>query len=202
MQQLTQIPWSNISQVTCSCTFIVMLLYLSEAQARSRVRGAFVLTDCTTNTSATPSPISTPPPHNGAVHTIGIIVRNAMASETEAELISLFHNAWDGTLLRTALIEMEQSQAEMPNQSDNACVSGIVNQTVTQHHSKVICMIDMHFYWIQDKIKQDQFLVCWRWGADNLLNYFTKHHSPDHRRLMRSRYLLPLHDKENRAKHN
>jgi hypothetical protein len=40
---------------------------------------------------------------------------------------------------------------------------------------------------------QHQFVVHWRKGADNLADYFTKHHSRAHHRLMRSRSLLDLH---------
>jgi hypothetical protein len=42
-------------------------------------------------------------------------------------------------------------------------------------------------------LAQGQFVVHWRQGSDNLANYFTKHHSPTHHRLMRGRYLLKLH---------
>jgi hypothetical protein len=51
----------------------------------------------------------------------------------------------------------------------------------------------MRFYWIKDRVAQGHFVVHWRRGADNLADYFTKHHSPAHHRLMRSRYLLSLH---------
>jgi cytochrome b involved in lipid metabolism len=51
----------------------------------------------------------------------------------------------------------------------------------------------MRFYWIRDRIKQGQFIIHWRAGKDNLADYFTKHHSPAHHKLMRSRYLLELH---------
>jgi hypothetical protein len=51
----------------------------------------------------------------------------------------------------------------------------------------------MRFYWVRDRVAQRHFVVHWRRGADNLADYFTKHHSPSHHRLMRSRYLLDLH---------
>jgi hypothetical protein len=44
-----------------------------------------------------------------------------------------------------------------------------------------------------NRIKQGQFLVYWALGTDNLADYFTKHHSPAHHKLFRSRYLLELH---------
>jgi hypothetical protein len=54
--------------------------YLYEAKARSRVGGTFFLSDRPKDASATPSPTTTPPHHNVAVHTIISIMRNVMAS--------------------------------------------------------------------------------------------------------------------------
>jgi hypothetical protein len=53
--------------------------------------------------------------------------------------------------------------------------------------------MDMRFYWIKDRVAQDQYVVHWRKGSDNLADYFTKHHSLSHHRLMRLRYLADLH---------
>jgi hypothetical protein len=36
-------------------------------------------------------------------------------------------------------------------------------------------------------------IIHWRAGKDNLADYFTKHHSPAHHKLMRLRYLLEFH---------
>ena len=113
-----------------------------------------------------------------------------MASATEAEMGGLFYNAKDGAMLRTVLEEMGHPQGATPIQTDNTCAAGIVNATVKQRRSKAI---DMRFYWVRDRVNQGQFLVHGRRGADNLADYFTKHHSPAHHRLMRSRYLLDLH---------
>jgi hypothetical protein len=85
---------------------------------------------------------------------------------------------------------MGHPQAATPIQTDNACAAGIANETVKQRRSKAI---DMRFYWIRDRIKQGQFIIHWRAGKDNLAYYFTKHHSPAHHKLIRSRYLLELH---------
>jgi hypothetical protein len=117
--------------------------YLSEAKARSRVGGTFFLSDRPKNASTTPSPTATPPQYNDAIHIIRSIMRNVMASATEAELAALFHNARDGIPLRTALIKMGHPQAQIPIQTDNACAAGIANETVKQCQSKAI---DMRFY--------------------------------------------------------
>jgi predicted transposase YdaD len=85
---------------------------------------------------------------------------------------------------------MGHPQAATPIQTDNACAAGIAHETVKQRRSKAI---DMCFYWIRDRIKQCQFIIHWRAGKYNLVDYFIKHHSPAHHKLMRSRYLLELH---------
>jgi hypothetical protein len=113
-----------------------------------------------------------------------------VSSAAEAELGALFHNGKEAAWLRTTLTDMGHPQPPTPIQTDNACAAGIANDTVKQRRSKAV---DMRFYWIRDRVAQKQFVVHWRKGADNLADYFTKHHSPAHHRLMRSRYLLALH---------
>ena len=157
--------------------------YLSEPLSRSRVGGHFFLS--TASPDATKPPIHLPP-NNGAIHTVCNVLRNVMASATEAEFAGLFHNARDGIVLRTALEEMGYPQPATPIQTDNACATGIANGTMRQRKSKAM---DMRFYWVQDRIHQGQFLVFWRKGSDNRGDYFTKHHSPAHHRLMRPKYL-------------
>lgn len=161
--------------------------YLSEPKARSRSGGYFFLSD---NTMPTENPNAPPPPVNGSIHTPSTIMKVVVASATEAEFGALFFNAKDAAWLRTTLIEMGHPQPATPIQTDNLCAAGIVNDTVKQRRSKAI---DMRFYWIKDRVAQGQFIVHWRKGSDNLADYFTKHHSAAHHRLMRSRYLLSLH---------
>jgi hypothetical protein len=161
--------------------------YLSETKARSRSGGIFFLSS---KPIKDPKPNSEPPIFNGAIHVHCSIMKSVLSSATEAELGALFYNAKDAIELRTTLEAMGHPQLATPIQTDNECASGIVNDTVKQRRSKAI---DMRFYWIKDRVKQGQFNVHWRKGVDNLADYFTKHHSPSHHRLMRSRYLLDLH---------
>ena len=127
---------------------------------------------------------------NGAVTVLSTILKAVMSSATEAEMGGLFLAAKEATVIRNTLADMGHPQPASPIQTDNACAAGIVNNTVKQRRSKAM---DMRFYWVRDRVKQGQFHVHWRKGADNLADYFTKHHSPAHHRLMRSRYLLDLH---------
>jgi hypothetical protein len=77
--------------------------YLSEAKAQSCAGGTFFLSSRPPDPSATTDPNATPQPHNGAIHTISSIMRNVLASATEAELGAVFHNARDCIPLRIAL---------------------------------------------------------------------------------------------------
>ena len=47
----------------------------------------------------------------------------------------------------------------------------------------------MRFYWLRDHVAQGQFQVYWAPGKTNLADYFTKHHSPAHHKLLRPIYL-------------
>jgi hypothetical protein len=81
---------------------------------------------------------------------------------------------------------MGHPQPPTPIQVDNSTAAGIANQTVKQRRSK---SNDMKFYWIQDRILQDQFRVFWNKGLLNLADYFTKHHPIKHHQDMRKVYL-------------
>jgi hypothetical protein len=111
-----------------------------------------------------------------------------LSSATKAELLgALFYNAKkDACMLRTTLSEMGHPQPATPIQTNNAVAAGIADDTVKQCQSKAI---NMRFYWIKDRMKNGEFLIDWRKGLDNAVNYFTKHHSPLHHRLMHSHYL-------------
>lgn len=160
--------------------------YLSEANARSRSGGYFFLSSHPQNPTTAPAPDSPPPPMNGPIHVPSSIMRVVVSSATEAEMGALFYNAKDAAWLRTTLEDLGHPQPPTPIQTDNACAAGIINDTVKQRRSKAI---DMRFYWVRDRVRQNQFLVHWRRGTDNLADYFTKHHSPSHHRLLRSQYL-------------
>jgi hypothetical protein len=58
--------------------------YLSEAESRSRAGGDFFLSSKPSNPTKSHDPISTPISHNGAIHIVGSIMRNILASVTEA----------------------------------------------------------------------------------------------------------------------
>jgi hypothetical protein len=69
---------------------------------------------------------------------------------------------------------------------DNTTTVGIINDTIRQRRSKAM---DMRFYWIKDRQQQGQFRLYWASGSTNRGDYFTKHHSPAHHRIMRPHYM-------------
>jgi hypothetical protein len=127
---------------------------------------------------------------NGAIHIHCSIISAVLSSATEAKLGALFDNCKDASPFRITLDELGHPQSATRANTDNSCAAGIANDNVKQRRSKAI---DMRFYWVKDRVRQGQFLIYWARGKDNLADYFTKHHSPAHHRLMRSRYLLDLH---------
>jgi hypothetical protein len=158
--------------------------YLSVHGGRSRLGGYFYLSQQppVSGYKAT----SKPPPFNGPVLVHSTIMPQVLSSADEAEFGALFYNAKDGETLRTTLNALGHLQPATPIQTDNACAAGIVNNTVRQRRSRAM---DMHFYWIKDRVQQGHFTVYWKSGADNQVDYFTKHHSPSHHRVSRPIFL-------------
>jgi hypothetical protein len=49
--------------------------------------------------------------------------------------------------------------------------------------------MDIHFYWVRDRAAQNQFDIGWGPSAQNIGDYFTKHHSPAHHKGIRKMYI-------------
>ena len=81
---------------------------------------------------------------------------------------------------------MGHYQPPTPMQVDNSINKGFASQTIKQKRSKAI---DMRFYWVQDCVRQKQFLIYWHPGSTNLGDCHTKQHLPAHHHLMRTNYL-------------
>jgi hypothetical protein len=167
-------------------------LYLTEPKARSRAGGLHYLTNHTPNPDQPLSPHDPLPPINSTIHIHCSIMKNILSSATEAELSMLsFDNLKDGTPLCLTLAELGHQQQATRVNTNNACsAASIANDTVKQCCSKAI---NVHFYWVHDRVCQGHFLIYWAKGKDNLADYFTRHHSLAHHHLMHSHYLLSLH---------
>ena len=118
---------------------------------------------------------------NGPMLILAKVIKNVMASATEAELAALFMNAQEAVAIRNCLRAMGFTQPATPLKTDNNTANGIINNTMKQKRSKTI---DVRFYWLRDRAEQGQFCIYWDAGKNNLADYFTKHHPPMHHRRM------------------
>jgi hypothetical protein len=115
--------------------------------------------------------------------------QTVVSSVAEAEFGAIFVNAEEGTVTRTTLAEMVHNQDATELKTDNNTSNGIINDTVQQKCSKAM---DTIFYWVKDRVEQEQFNFGWAPGVTNMGDYSTKHHSPAHHKRMTPYY---LHDK-------
>ena len=109
-----------------------------------------------------------------------------MSSAQEAETGAGFYNAKELIPLRQTLEELGHPQGATPLQFYNHSATQILKNEVSQKRSKAM---DMRYYWLRDRAKQQQFHIHWKKGTQNLADYFTKHHSPSHHRKMRPLFL-------------
>jgi len=151
--------------------------YLNEPKARSRAGGHFFLSN---NAEM--------PPNNGAILNLAHVIKNVMASATEAELAALFINAREAVYIRIILEELGHKQPPTPLQTDNAMADAVVNGKIQPKRTKAM---DMRFHWLRDRECQQQFKIYWRPGKLNYADYWTKHHAATHHQNMRKEFLTP-----------
>jgi hypothetical protein len=125
-------------------------------------------------------------PTDGAILIFSKVLKHVMSSAAEAEIGAVFINAKEGAVLRTTLEELGHPQPPTPMETDNTTATGYSNGTIKQKCKK---SMDMRFYWIKDRVKQGQFYMYWGPGCQNLADYFTKHHSAAHHKIMREIYM-------------
>ena len=136
------------------------MIGLSRARSRSVNGGVFYLGD-----------LNRPEQSNGPILAVSSVIPVVVASAAEAELGSLFMNAQHGAEIRCILEDLGYPQPPTTILCDNSCAVGIAQKSIQQKHSKAI---DMRFYWVQDRVAQNQFIVIWRAGITNLADFFTK----------------------------
>jgi len=118
--------------------------FLTEPKACSRAGGFFYMGNKTDNFL------------NGPILTPTGVIRVVASSAAEAETAGLFTNMKEATILRTILKEMGHPQPPTPIQVDNSTACGIANNNIKLQRSKAI---DMRFYWVRDRVDQNQFHV-------------------------------------------
>ena len=67
------------------------------------------------------------PLENGPVHVEFRIIRNVMASATEAEMGGLFENCQKATSMRMALAKMFHPQPPTPVETENTAENSVIN---------------------------------------------------------------------------
>jgi hypothetical protein len=121
--------------------------YLSEKEATSRARGFFYMgSSINTNKKLT----------NGEILIISKVLKHVMSLAEEAATGAVFINAKEGAVLRTTLEELGHPHPLTPMETDNTTATGYSNGTIKQKLTKAM---DMHFYWIKDRVKQGH-LMC------------------------------------------
>ena len=151
--------------------------YLSAPKARSRVAGYFHLTLSTHDQN---------PLFNAPIHVESKVLRHVMSSAAEAELGALFENCKIAEVIRTTLEEMGHLQSPTAIVTDNFIAHGIANNNLKVKQSKTM---DMRFFWVRDRVKQNHFKIHWEKGKVNRADYFTKHHSAAHHKRTRPLYI-------------
>ena len=98
----------------------------------------------------------------------------------------IFHNAQAAIPIRTLLQALNHPQPPTPLKTDNSTANGFIHDNIHQKRSKTW---DMRYYWLRDKILQQQFKFFWDKGKNNHADYWTKHHPAKHHRAVRPAYV-------------
>ena len=111
-----------------------------------------------------------------------------MVSVSEAEIGATYHNVPEAFPTVTTLEKLSHPQPPTPLQVNNTTSDGYSNDTINPKQSK---SMDKCYHWLQDRVRQKQFLVYFCLGITNLANPFTKHHPPKHFRIMHQNIFSP-----------
>ncbi len=157
---------------------------VSATRSRSRGAGHFILSSEHEEHS---QPTSNTHSLDGPIHTLCKIIDVVVGSAAEAEIGAGYLNGQAVVPIAVTLAEMGHPQGPTPMQVDNTTSEGFANGTMKQKRSKAM---DMRWYWLQDRVRQKQFLVYFCPGKDNLADPFTKHHTPAHIKQVKPKFLL------------
>ena len=113
-------------------------------------------------------------------------MREVVSSAAEAELGAVFHNGKEATAMRHTLEELGHPQPPTVITADNSTAAGIANDSIKQKRSKAM---DMRYYWVRDRVRQNQFHVVWRPGKGNKADYYSKHHPAKYHQRVRPAHL-------------
>lgn len=153
--------------------------YLSAPNSRSRAGGYFFMGKANDHPDVQTF-------INAPVQVECKIMKNVLASATEAEIGAIFLNCQQAEIIRTTLTELGHPQPITNIITDNETANNIINGNAKQRRTKAM---DMRYNWVLDRQTRNHFLISWRPGKENLADYFTKHHSTVHHKRLRSIYL-------------
>jgi hypothetical protein len=158
--------------------------YLVLPKARSRIAGHYYFTNRMDDYSkGSPTP-------NGPFHTECKALRRVVSSAAESETGGAFENAQHLIPIKyicEKIFNHPQPKDGSPLITDNSTSHGIATRLIKPRRSKTW---DMRNHWLEDRIAQKEIQFLWKPGKTNRGDYFTKHHSPSHHRMMRPRYLV------------
>jgi hypothetical protein len=137
--------------------------YLSEKEAKSKAGGFFYMGSSTKNRQRTYQ-------RSNFDHQQSSQTRNVFSSGSSNW--SSFYKFQGRSSPSYNIGRIRAPTAPTPMETDNTTATGYSNGTIKQKRTKAM---DMHFYWIKDRVKQGQFDVYWGPGYKKLADYFTKH---------------------------
>jgi hypothetical protein len=158
--------------------------YLSEPGAKNRTAGIYFLGDVPQD--------GKPILLNGNICIVCGILKFVASSAAEVELGALFVNGKEAKILRLILEEMGHPQPPTPIHCDNKTATGFANDTVKKHRSR---SMEMRYFWVTDQVHRQMLDIIWQPGAENLADYFSKHHLGTHHKKVRPWYMVHTNSK-------
>jgi hypothetical protein len=115
-----------------------------------------------------PTPVLTS--HPVSAHSTRIPVVCSFSGK--AEYGGAYDAATIATEERRILANMGHPQPPIPLYCDNECAIGLASDTIIR--PKMSKSIDMRFHWLQDRVRQGQFVIRYVPGLQNITDFFTK----------------------------
>ena len=144
--------------------------YLVAPKAKSRIAG---FSQCTNSTS----PLNPKQFVNGSVHVECQTLWHVVTSASEAETVALFYYTQTDFELLNILEALGHPQKTIPIKTDNETAASFVNDTLKRKQSKAW---DVQYHWLIEQQNKKNFKIYWDKGENNLADYHTKHHPPQH----------------------
>ena len=157
------------------------MVYLVASKARSRAAGYFYLGNKDGKL------------FNGPIFILAKVTKAVMASAAEAKYGGLYMNTQESLPIKNTLIKLVHIQPPdvTPVRTGNSTADGITNRTVKPKKSK---SMDMGFWWLVDRVQQNQSRIFWAPVNVNLSDYFSKKKRAFHYMKVRPIYLY-IHEK-------